>query len=238
MIRSILSPDCTILRYGHVYRLGLDRQACRTVSVSLRGGEESVMTTVFEIASQFLKMDKRQSIESLKLQKLCFYAFGWYAHLTARSLFSEAFYAMPYGPVVGELLSAHAGELRVSVPMIDRQISERQDGSEVELSPYVQSVLSGVWSHFRNKSAWDMVEETHRETVWEDAWEARPEGSKRGTMGHPEIVEYFLNRSLSPSEAAALPDPLITIVDSSELGDRKELRGEYLDYFSEIAASE
>ena len=57
-------------------------------------------------------------------------------------------------------------------------------------------------------------------------------------MGHPESVEYFLNRSLSPSEAAALPDPLITIVDSSELGDRKELRGKYLDYFSEIAASE
>ncbi len=194
------------------------------------------MATVFEVASEFLKMDARQSINTVKLQKLCFYAYGWYAHLTARPLFTETFYAMHKGPVVGELLSAHAGKIEVSVPMIEQQIAERHDESEVELSPYVQAVLNGVWKHFRDKSPWEMVDETHREAVWVDAWNARPKGSARGTMGHPEIVDYFLGRAFSPSEAAVLPDPLVTIVDELESGRHKRLEGKYLDYFSSMVS--
>lgn len=65
------------------------------------------MITVFDVAAEFTDRAGGE-IEPVKLQKLCFYAFGCFAHLTGEALIGERFYAMRYGPVVGELLSAHA----------------------------------------------------------------------------------------------------------------------------------
>jgi uncharacterized phage-associated protein len=80
------------------------------------------VTSVFDVAAALLARHEGSPMSALKLQKLCFYTFGWYAHLTGKPLFRESFYAMQFGPVVGELLSAHAGQKEVTISMIEAQL--------------------------------------------------------------------------------------------------------------------
>ena len=71
------------------------------------------MRSVFDVSLDILKVSGQESLPTLTLQKLVFYTYGWYAHLTGSRLFEQSFYAMPKGPVVGELLTAHARRLDV-----------------------------------------------------------------------------------------------------------------------------
>ena len=81
-------------------------------------------TTVFDVADALLERAPKRRLGTLQLQKLCFYVFGWYAHQTGTALFHERFYAMPKGPVVGELLSAHAGKAAFSQEQLGKQFDE------------------------------------------------------------------------------------------------------------------
>lgn len=61
--------------------------------------------SVFDVATDILKMSGVESMDALKLQQLVYYTFGWYAHVTGRRLFDQQFYAMQHGPVVSYLLT-------------------------------------------------------------------------------------------------------------------------------------
>ena len=173
------------------------------------------MTTVFDIARELITRGGG-SLETLKLQKLTFYTFGWYAHLTGEQLFGEKFYAMQRGPVVGELLSAHARQKAADITMIDAQREAREDLPE-ELDAYTSAVLDGVWRAYGHKDSWDLVNLTHQEAVWVDAWAARPEGSGRGDLRSPHIVEYFLTRAPKPGEDLDLPPAMVSLVSAEDL---------------------
>lgn len=171
-------------------------------------------TTVFDVAGALLDRAPGEELETLRLQKLCFYTFGWYAHQTGEALFDESFYAMKRGPVVGELLSAHAKQIKFSREQLAKQFDEHELPDE-KLSPYVSELVDGVWECYGAMSSYKLVELTHKETVWSDAWDHRPEGYKRGDLPHDEIIEYFLHRSFTPFEALKLhlPDSRVTFVD-------------------------
>lgn len=173
------------------------------------------MTTVFDVARELISRNG-DSLETVKLQKLCFYTFGWYAHLTGEPLFGEAFYAMPKGPVIGELLSAHAKQRTMEISAIRDQRHERGDDAE-ELDPYKKSVLDAVWDFYGSKSSWDLVDLTHKESVWEDAWESRRAESKRSDLSHEAIIQHFLERKPKADEKVDLPPAMISIVSPSDL---------------------
>lgn len=173
------------------------------------------MTTVFDVATELIERSGG-SIESVKLQKLCFYAFGWYAHLTGEPLFGEAFYAMPKGPVVGELLGAHAQQKTVDLRMIEDQRAAREDERE-ELDPYKRAVLDAVWAVYGGKDRWKLVDLTHEESVWCDAWAARRPGSRRGDLARDDVIAYFLDRQPKSSEQLDLPPAMISRASADEL---------------------
>lgn len=173
------------------------------------------MTTVFDIAADLIERSGG-SIETVKLQKLCFYAFGWYAHLTGEPLFGETFYAMPKGPVVGELLSAHAQEKSVDLELIKDQREAREDEPE-ELDSYKKAVLDSVWSTYGSASSWELVDLTHEEGVWEDAWKSRRPGTKRGDLSRDAVIDYFLERHPKDSEQLGLPPALISRASADAL---------------------
>jgi len=172
--------------------------------------------TVFDIAAEVIRHNGGQSVSTVKLQKLCFFAFGWYAHLTGESLFPESFYAMKKGPVVGELLSAHAGKTEVGMEPLAEQMDER-DSALVALDPYVARVVSGVWDFYGGLSPWELVEKTHSEDVWQQSWEARPVGSQRGAMSHSDIIGYFLARTMRPDEHIELPPSAVSFLSDEDL---------------------
>lgn len=175
------------------------------------------MTTVFDVAAGFIERSGG-SIETVKLQKLCFYSFGWYAHLTAEPLFSETFYAMPKGPVVGELLSAHAKQKSIDLEVIEDQRKVREDLPE-ELDPYKQAVLDAVWAAYGKSTSWELVEKTHEEAVWDAAWTSRRPGTKRGELPSEGVIDYFLDRLPADDEHLELPPPMISRASVAELKD-------------------
>lgn len=170
-------------------------------------------TSVFDVATALIARSGRTTMSTVKLQKLCFYTFGWYAHLTGESLFSEQFYAMEKGPVVGELLSAHAGSRTVTHSTLLEQLAER-DGFKDDLGPYVERLVDAVWECYGRESAWDLVELTHAEEVWRRAWDGRPSGSKRADLPQVGIVEHFLGRS--PDVGLHLPPSVISYLSDED----------------------
>ncbi|EQM81875.1 Panacea domain-containing protein [Microbacterium maritypicum] len=173
------------------------------------------MTSVFDVAAELLERGGG-TMETVKLQKLCFYAFGWYARLTAEPLFGEKFYAMQYGPVVGELLSAHAKLKRIDQTAISVQRDVRGDDS-AELDSYKSAVIDAVWLAYGRESSWDLVERTHDEQVWIDAWESRHEGALRGDLYQSALIEYFLDRPLEAGEKVMLPPAMVSRAPFAEL---------------------
>lgn len=174
------------------------------------------MTSVFDVALAFLDKSGNSKMSSVKLQKLCFYAFGWHAHLTAEPLFDEPFYAMEKGPVVGELLSAHAGRISVTKEMIDTQLSERSELATPQLGPYALAVIDSVWKAYGHLSEWTLVQKTHQEDLWVEAWETRRQGSKRGDLPHSDVIAFFLGRTPRKAEALDLPWPLVSVISEHD----------------------
>lgn len=171
--------------------------------------------SVFDIAQALIERSGSECIETVKLQKLCFYAFGWYAHLTGEALFPEAFYAMEKGPVVGELLSAHAGDRHISRDQLFRQLSAHEIGS-VDFGAYIDQVLDYVWERYGSQTRWQLVETTHQEEVWIAAWGARRHGTKRGDLRHSEIIAFFRAR-IRPEQDDLLPMSCISRIVEGDL---------------------
>lgn len=147
--------------------------------------------SVFDIAHELLGKAPSDRLPTLKLQKLCFYVYGWYAHLTGDPLFPETFYAMEKGPVVGELLSAHAGKIHLTKSQLLDQFEVRETEPQ-ELEPYVKRIIEAIWHKHEKDDRFALVDATHLEDVWKDAWESRAAGSKRGKLSAQSIIDHFV----------------------------------------------
>jgi uncharacterized phage-associated protein len=173
------------------------------------------MTTVFDVATTLIEQSGNTSMSTVKLQKLCFYTFGWYAHLTGDSLFPETFYAMKKGPVVGELLSAHAKSSKVTASGLGHQFSVR-DEEPTPLLPYPKAVLDAVLDYYGKFDPWQLVDKTHEEQVWVDAWKTRPSDSQRGALPQVDIIAYFLGRPAPPEEVLGLPPRAVSFLTADD----------------------
>lgn len=191
--------------------------------------------SVFDIADHLISKTKNRSMSGLKLQKLCFYAFGWYAHQTGTELFSEKFYALPLGPVVTDLLSAHEGQKVVSQADLQTEF-ETRGTSPSALDPYTLSVLDAVWEGYGDFSSSQLVDMTHEEDVWITSWEGRPTGSARAPMRKQDVVEYFFLRKMAPAPGKLkLPDARVSVEDSDFLDSLEEIDTRSpASYFSEL----
>lgn len=165
------------------------------------------MRSVFDVATDILKISGKDSIPSITMQKMVFYAYGWYAYLTGQQLFDQSFYAMPKGPVVGDLLTAHARQTEVDRETLELGREILEDGPQ-DADPYYDQVIRAIWGYYSSFSRWTLVDMTHEEKVWKDAWEARYEGARRAPLDAADITEYFMMKRDVPSELLdLLPDP-------------------------------
>jgi uncharacterized phage-associated protein len=178
--------------------------------------------SVFDIAHALLERSGEPQMSTVKLQKLCFYTYGWYAHQTGEGLFREQFYAMQYGPVVGELLSAHAEKTTLAATDLVSQFQQRESQPE-RLDPFVSEIVDAVLASYGRFGPWELVEMTHDEEVWKSAWSGRNYG-RRGDLHRRDIVEHFFSgRAVAPADLH-LPDSRVT-VESTEFLDHLEREG-------------
>ena len=123
------------------------------------------------------------AISNLKLQKILYYAHGWYLAINRRVLFSEPVEAWVRGPVVRSVwreYSHHAWK------PINEAISEPA------LTVAVKEHLDEVMAVYGDFSAYSLERFTHRETPWIKArGDLLPDTSSSREISTEEIFAYF-----------------------------------------------
>lgn len=117
------------------------------------------------VANFFLNLARTQgdSISPMKLQKLVYYAHGWYAGYTGKPLIDEAVEAWQYGPVIPSLYHEFkrfgSGAISHNATVFGGDLEELE--VQVPADPGIQSFLSSVWKSYGKYTGTKLSEMTH-----------------------------------------------------------------------------
>lgn len=100
-------------------------------------------------------------MSAMKLQKLCFFAYGYHLAWEDRQLFPERFEAWANGPVVYELYDQHRGRFNLDKGDIA--------GDPTALDDDERDSVNVVLENFRSFDAHELSAMTHRPGPWLDA---------------------------------------------------------------------
>ena len=142
------------------------------------------MAHVQDVAAYILK--KTGTISAMKLQKLCYFAYGYHLAWEERPLFPERFEAWANGPVCRPLYAMHRLQFSVSPGEISGNPSALDEGEQES----VDLVLEG----YGRFSAHQLSAMTHRVGPWVDARRragAGPLDSSTEQLQDEEIFEFF-----------------------------------------------
>ncbi|WP_252179721.1 type II toxin-antitoxin system antitoxin SocA domain-containing protein [Endozoicomonas sp. 4G] len=120
------------------------------------------MAHVKDVAEYFLYLDDQNDgdgISNLKLQKLIYYAQGFYSAIFGSALFDSSIVAWTHGPVVTDLYHEykHYGKSRIPEP---RNIDHKKlNSNETE-------IIEEVFEVFGQFTAWKLRNMTHEESPW------------------------------------------------------------------------
>ncbi|MFH8756600.1 DUF4065 domain-containing protein [Streptomyces sp. NBC_01102] len=117
------------------------------------------MATVHDVAAYILV--KAAPMSAMKLQKLCYFSYGYHLAWEDRPLFAERFEAWANGPVAPELYSKHRGRFEL----------KRGDiaGDPAQLDDQERESVDIVLENMRVYSAHELSEMTHRTGPWVEA---------------------------------------------------------------------
>lgn len=138
------------------------------------------MVSVMEAARYFVSLSygrNKYSLTPLKLQKLLYLAQGWSYVWDGFPAFPDEFVAWQYGPVNEEVYEFFKKYGRQEIP--------EYEGCNFISDNDVQGTLVAVWNEYGKSSAYDLVELTHRQKPWMDAY------SHHRTITNNSIRDYF-----------------------------------------------
>jgi len=130
-----------------------------------------------------------ERITNLKLQKLVYFAQGFYLGWRGRPLFSESIKAWAHGPVVPALWHEYRQYGSNPLPLPTSPPSGFTSDE--------RAVLDSVTRAYGGYSAWDLREITHREPPWVEAFN-RPGGP--GAIAHSALEAQYKGRVQAPTE--------------------------------------
>ncbi|MFD6939632.1 Panacea domain-containing protein [Streptomyces goshikiensis] len=117
------------------------------------------MATVADVAAYILR--DHSPMSAMKLQKLCYFAYGYHLAWEDRQLFPERFEAWANGPVVYELYHQHRGQYRLAAGDI------KGDPAVLDLDE--RESVDAVLDSFKSYTAHELSAMTHRPGPWLDA---------------------------------------------------------------------
>ncbi len=124
-----------------------------------------MMADIRQVAAYFLNKansdDAGDLISNLKLQKLVYYALGFYLAIYGRRLFRDELYAWQHGPVFPSLYHKYKQFGNAAIPTPD-------DFDTNCLSDEVKDLLDEVYYVYGQFSAWKLRNMTHEEPPWKD----------------------------------------------------------------------
>jgi len=160
------------------------------------------------IANYFLELAAAQgeAISPMKLQKLVYYAHGWYAGHTGQPLINEAVEAWPYGPVIPSLYhefkrygSAPIRSKATDFDTVNFEFSEVQPPADESLKKF----LANVWVSYGRFTPIALSTMTHAEgSPWDQTWKSA-QGVKGADIPFELITEHFRAAVLKSQQKAA-----------------------------------
>ena len=105
---------------------------------------------------------KCYSLTPLKLQKLLYLIQGWSYALDNKPAFPEEFEAWQYGPVNEKVYETFRKYGRSEIPE-EESVSFLKDSD-------VEETVIAVWNEFGKRTAYDLVELTHQQKPWKNAY--------------------------------------------------------------------
>ena len=122
--------------------------------------------TAIQIAKYFINKavkEEDKKLTPLKLQKILYYAQGWYLANFNKPLFQDRIEAWKYGPAIRSIYKEY--EAYGNQPIKDVAIEE----SELSLiGPNDQKYLDKIWEFYKDYSASELVASTHNERPWRE----------------------------------------------------------------------
>ncbi len=150
-----------------------------------------------------------ETLSPMKLQKLVYYAHGWFLALTGESLLDEPIHAWLYGPVVNSIyqefrrFGSHPITTRATVPIAPPQHrgssgeedSVTDQGEQLANDPYLSGFLNRIWDIYGGYTASQLSNKTHESgTPWSQiASQYRDRGTvpRRVIIPNDSIKAYF-----------------------------------------------
>jgi len=166
-----------------------------------------VANYILEISSEDTEDGEYELISHMKLQKLVYFAQGYYLALFGKSLFPEAIEAWPHGPVCPRLY--HSLKVYGSSP-----IAAIIDPDKISVNGQEKSLISMVYSSYGQYSASKLRQITHKE----GPWCTTPAGAQ---IALNEMEQYFTSllevdkENMHPSTQAE-KDELLAILEKAE----------------------
>lgn len=136
--------------------------------------------TAQDVADYFLANvaeDQGDTLTNLKLQKLLYYAQGFYLALYEEPLFDEQIEAWAYGPVVPGIYHKYSDCGTGPIP-------KPTSFDESKFNGQVGELLNDIQEVFAQFSAWKLANMTHEELPWMNT----PTG---GVISHEALRDYF-----------------------------------------------
>jgi uncharacterized phage-associated protein len=146
------------------------------------------------IANYFLDLAENsgEAISPMKLQKLVYYAHGWYAGHTGAPLINESVEAWQYGPVIPSLYHEFkeigAGDISTKAMHFDGvELSE----VPVPTDPALRQFLDNIWASYGQFTGLRLSEMTHASnSPWDQTWKAAA-GMRGVDIPLDKIKAYF-----------------------------------------------
>ena len=146
------------------------------------------MFKVEDIANWFLNENRKQMnfedseyITNLKLQKLLYYAQGYYLAKQNEPLFKEDFLAWEHGPVVRKIYNKYKTNGARGI--------EYDEDFNVNIDQETESILQYVYNEYGKYTAWKLRDMTHEETPWKTT-------PRNEVISKDKIKEFFKTKVL------------------------------------------
>jgi uncharacterized phage-associated protein len=156
----------------------------------VHNSRKEVAMTVYEIADYFLAQadpEAGDTISNLVLQKLVYYAQGFWLALYDQPLFPDPICKWQHGPVVPDLYHKYKQFGSGPIPAAE--------GVDLDKFPSeVRELLDEVYTEYGQFSAWKLRDMTHAEPPWDAA-------ELKGLYSLEVMRDYFKTR-LKHEEAA------------------------------------
>ena len=145
-----------------------------------------------DIADFFLKIVDRESestITPLKLQKILYYAQGYYLAINDDELFPEEFQAWAHGPVNEEIYNKYKDYGYQSIPEPENELKD--------FSSELIDFLNDIWSTFGIYDGKYLEEQTHKEDPWIIARKGYEPGARCNEIITKESMKQYFKKVLN-----------------------------------------